>query len=207
MSTQRKLVSASLLALAFVCSSCTVLRDVQKSLTNLAHCKFKIENVTDCSLLGVDLSGKSRVTVADGLKLLPAFTERRMPAAFTLNVSAVNPNDGSDGTPSTTATLRSLAWTLLIDSVQTISGTVNGPLTLPGTGQATVIPIRMELDLYRFFSRRGYDGIINLALAIGGMNRTASRVQLRARPTIDTPLGTISPRGEITIVDSEFRAK
>ncbi|MGA9120836.1 MAG: hypothetical protein WB699_15830 [Bacteroidota bacterium] len=206
MSTHRILLNALILALPFGLISCSLLKNVGGTLSNLSRCKFKVDSVTEFSLVGIDLSGKQKVTLGDGLKLLPAFTDKRFPAAFTVNIAAMNPNDGSGGTPATTATLRSLAWTLLIDSVQTISGNLSGPISIPGTGQSTVIPIRMDLDLYKFFSQRGYQGLINLAFALGGVNRSASHVQLRARPTVDTPLGPISTPGDIMIVDSEFRS-
>lgn len=196
-------------AIAIVCTvvfaSCSVLRDIGGTFNNLSNCRFKIQSVGDFALAGISLTGKKSFTVSDGLALLPAFTQHRLPASFTLNVAAVNPNTGSNGTKATSATLRNFAWTLLIDSVQTISGDIAKPVTIPGSGEQTIIPLRMELDLYTFFGKRGYDGLLNLALSLGGLNRSASHIQLRAKPTVDTPLGPISPPNEITIVDTEFR--
>jgi len=205
MHKHRLITAAIAFVFLFIFASCSVLREIGGTLTNLSNCRFKIQNVSDFALAGVSLSGKQKFSVSDGLALLPAFTQHRIPASFTLNVAAVNPNNGSGGTKATSATLRGFAWTLLIDSVQTISGDIAKPVTIPGVGEQTIIPLRMELDLYSFFGKRGYDGLLNLALSLGGVNRSTSHIQLRAKPTVDTPLGPISPPNEITIVDTEFR--
>ena len=78
---------------------------------------------------------------------------------------------------------------------------------LAGTGHSTTIPLRMNLDLIRFFKEKGFDRILNLALAPSGTQGSASRVTLRACPTISTDFGPISDPGEIDIIDKEFRGK
>ena len=100
-----------------------------------------------------------------------------------------------------------LAWTLLIDSTETISGDLASPVAVPGRGQRVTIPLRMNLDLYKFFGQRGYEGLLNLAMGIGGSSPNLSRVQLRAKPTIQTSMGPVTYPGTITIVDSEFRGQ
>ena len=141
----------------------------------------------------------------DGAALAAAFARGQLPASFTVNVAAVNPNDGTGGSPKSAATLTSFAWTLLIDNATTISGDIASPIIIPGAGQESTIPLRMSLDLAKFFRDKGYDHIINLALALGGANSSPSRLTLRARPTIKTDFGPISYPGEIDIVDKEFR--
>jgi hypothetical protein len=195
------------LALAVVGISCSALKDFTQAITNVSRCKFKVDHVSDFTFAGIALEGKRSFGFEDGLKLLPAFTSKKFPATFIVNVAAVNPNDGSGGTTSSTATLRNFAWTLLIDDVTTISGDLAAPVSIPGTGQQAIIPLRMELDLYSFFEKRGYDGMLNLALALGGVGKSSAHVKLKARPTIDTRFGPISYPGELTIVDTEFRSE
>ena len=100
--------------------------------------------------------------------------------------------------------IKNLAWRLFIDSKETVTGNIGG-ITVPGIGQATNIPILMSLDLFKFFSDQGYDGIINLALALGGRNGSSARITLKATPTVETVLGPITYPGEIDIIDREFR--
>ena len=93
-------------------------------------------------------------------------------------MEARNPNDGSGGSTKTVSTLTRFDWRLLIDDQPTISGGIDRPLEIPGTGQSTIIPLRLELDLYEFFGSHGYDDLLNLALALGGKRGDISRVAL-----------------------------
>ena len=187
--------------------SCSAVREFGNALTNLQRCEFKLEGVTDFTLAGIPLTGKTSFSMADGLKLLPAFQQKQFPASFVVNVAALNPNDGTGGAPKSAATLTSFAWTLLIDSTVTINGNIADPITIPGTGQQVTIPLQMNLDLYQFFRDKGYQSLLNLALTLGGAHQSASRIALRARPTVRTDFGDIRYPGEITIIDKEFRGQ
>jgi hypothetical protein len=185
--------------------SCNVVKEIQQAVTNLSRCTFKLSDISEFTLAGVPLAGKSGYSLMDGVTLAAAFARNELPASFTVNVAAVNPNDGTGGSPKSTATLTSFAWTLLIDNAITINGDIASPITIPGTGQQATIPLRMNLDLVRFFKEKGYDHIVNLALALGGANSSPSRLILRAKPTIKTDFGPISYPREIDIIDKEFR--
>ncbi|MFZ1729668.1 MAG: hypothetical protein WBQ23_08090 [Bacteroidota bacterium] len=194
----------------FLFTSCNALRDIQKSMTNLSRCQFKLESVNNFALSGIRLSDKKSVSdfsLTDGVKLAAAFARNEFPASFTLNVAAINPNDGTGGTQQTSATLTSFAWTLILDNTLTINGNIADPITIPGTGQKSIIPLVMNLDLAKFFKDRGYDAVVNLALALGGANSSPSRITLRATPRIRTSFGEITYPGAIDIVDKEFKAQ
>jgi hypothetical protein len=187
---------------------CATLGEIARSLTNLKRLQFRLQGISDFSLAGVRIGEKSRLkdfTVADGIQLLAAFRGKRLPARFLLNVEARNPNDGSNGTTRTVSTLARLDWRLLIDDQPTVGGGIDRPLEIPGTGQTTVLPLRLELDLYEFFGRGGYEDLLNLALALGGRRGDISRVALDALPSVSTPIGDITWPERITIVSKEFR--
>lgn len=196
-----------LLALAFSSLSCSMLKEIQQAVTNLSRCKFKLDSISNFTLSDVALTGKTGLTVSDGIKLAGAFARNEFPAAFNLNVAALNPNDGTGGTSKSSATLTSFAWKLIIDNTMTINGDIPSPIVIPGTGQQVILPLHMSLDLAKFFKEKGYDNLINLALALGGANSSPSRVTLRAKPTIRTDFGPITYPGEIDIIDKEFRAQ
>jgi hypothetical protein len=120
-------------------------------------------------------------------------------------VDAKNPNTGTTSTKSVPLTLNDLQWRLLIDDKPTITGGLDRPVDVPGSGKTTQIPLAMNLDLYSFFADKGYDGILNLALALGGQSGSAARVKLDAMPSVGTPLGPITYPSRITIVNTEFR--
>lgn len=180
---------------------------VTNMLVNLQRLQFKLEGVSNFRIAGVSTSGKSSVSdfsIADALALTRSFGSNKLPAEFTLNVAAVNPNDGKGGGRQSTSTLTALDWRLLIDDQQTIAGDIPSPIEIPGTGQSTVIPLRVTLDLYQFFGNKGYENLVNLALALGGARGSASRLKLDARPTVSTPFGPIAYPSRITIIDKQF---
>ncbi|MGA2298793.1 MAG: hypothetical protein ABSG15_14695 [FCB group bacterium] len=188
--------------------SCKTLTQITNSLTNLKRCQFMLQNVNGFRLAGVDLSNKRSISdfsISDAFKLTSAFATKQLPAQFVLNVAAKNPNDGKGGSPQTNATLTGLDWRLLIDDVQTVSGEIDHNIEIPGTGQTSIIPLTVNLDLYQFFGQQGYDKILNLALALGGVNSSPTRLKLDVHPTVSTPMGAISYPGRITVVDKEYK--
>ncbi|MDT8322571.1 MAG: hypothetical protein RRA94_00565 [Bacteroidota bacterium] len=202
--------TAVLLLALLMLTSCTALKDMQQAMTNLSRCKFKLDAVNNFQLMGIRLSDKKKLSdfsLTDGVQLTRAYTSGVFPASFTLNVAAVNPNDGTGGTPKTAATLTSFAWTMIIDDKLTISGDISEPITIPGSGQTAIIPLQMNLDLAKFFKDRGYESVVNLALALGGVNGSPSRITLRATPRLRTSFGDITYPGAIDIIDKEFRAQ
>lgn len=192
-------------ALSVTALSCSALKDLSGMMTNLSRTTFKLDSVGDFKLAGIPLSGKTSVGVLDGAKLLAAYSRNELPAAFTLKVAALNPNDGTGGTPKASATMTSLAWTLIVDNTLTVNGNISDPITLPGTGQQTIIPLQINLDMYKFFRDKGYESILNLALAMGGAGGSTSRITLRVKPTIQTDFGPLSYPNEIDVIDKEFR--
>ena len=207
----KRLTRPVLLLLSVVMlTSCSALKDIQQAMTNLSRCKFKLDAVNNFQFAGIRLADKKSLSVlnlTDGVKLTSAFARDEFPASFTLNVAAINPNDGTGGTKQTSATLTSFAWTMIIDDKLTINGDISEPITIPGTGQQTIIPLQMNLDLAKFFKEKGYESVVNLAMALGGVNGSPSRITLRATPRLRTSFGDITYPGAIDIIDKEFRAQ
>lgn len=190
--------------------NCAAIKDITQTIANLQRLKFKLNNINSFRFLDTDISQKQSLrdfNAGDLLRFGQAVLEKSFPASFTLNVAAVNPNDGTGGYTKTTSTLTSFAWSLVIDNTLTINGDIDKPIEIPGTGQQTIIPLTMSLDLYKFFGKGEYQSLVNLALALGGVKGSASRVTLRAKPTVTTPLGPIAYPGMIDIIDKEFRSQ
>lgn len=210
MTNQKKLFVLPLLIFSLlICfQSCAILQQIGDAFMNLKRLQFKLGGVNNFSLAGIRIgqfSSLSDISSSDGFKLLNAFRNNSLPAEIVLEVLALNPNDGTGGSPQTVTTLSSLESRLLIDGEPTVTGNIDQPLQIPGTGQAASIPIRMTLDLFSFFGNKGYEDIIGLALAIGGKQGSTSRLALDALPRVSTPYGEIEYPGRITIVDKEFR--
>ena len=193
----------SIISLTFLLTSCSV----YQTMVNLSRLKFKLGAVNNLTLNGINISNKKSISdfnATELLKLTSVITSGKLPASFTLNVEAKNPNDGSGGYPKTDATLKAFPWKLEIDNVETISGDIGSPVSVPGTGEVTNIPLTMNLDLIEFFGNKGLDNLVNLALALGGQEGSSSKLTLYASPTVSSPLGDIKYPGGLKIVDQSF---
>lgn len=201
-------ISLLVLAAALVPAGCATLDQLSATLVNLRRLEFRIGRVTGFRLAGIDLgrtSALSQLSPFDAMTLAGAYASRRLPAELVVEVEAVNPNDGTAGAARTTSTLTSLECRLLVDGRPTVTGNIDRPFEIPGTGQATVVPIRLSFDLYELFGEKRYVELIDLALALGGESRDTSRISLDALPTVTTPLGNITYPGRITISGSQLR--
>ncbi|GIK20980.1 MAG: hypothetical protein HND40_09270 [Ignavibacteriota bacterium] len=191
------------IVLALVISGCSV----YKTLTNLSRLQFKVGQVDGFEINGISISGKSKLSDFNPLDLInlsSAFAKGTLPASFVLNVEAKNPNDGTGGYQKSDATLQNFKWRLFLDDKETVSGELDKPVTVPGTGNITTIPLRINLDLVKFFEDRGYESIVNLALALGGVKGSSSKVTLYATPTVSSAFGNITYPGELKLVDTQF---
>ncbi|MCU0344528.1 MAG: hypothetical protein MUF28_11995 [Ignavibacterium sp.] len=180
---------------------------VYESFTNLSRLQFKVGQVDGFQINGLSISNKSKLGDFNPLDLLnisSSFAQGTLPASFVLNVEAKNPNDGTGGYPKSDATLQGFKWRLFLDDKETVSGDIDKPVTIPGTGEIATIPIRINLDLLKFFNDKGYESIINLALALGGNQGSSSKVSLYATPTVSSPFGNIKYPGELKLVDTQF---
>ncbi len=180
---------------------------VYQTLVNLSRLQFKLGDVGNFTLNGVNLSNKTRLSdfsASEILRISQAVAGGTLPVSFVLNVQAKNPNNGTGGYPNTNATIDDFPWRLLINDKETISGGLNNPVTVPGTGEVTVIPLRLNLDLVKFFQNKGYEDLINLALAIGGSKGSSSNLTIYAQPTVSTSLGPIKYPNELRIVNAQF---
>jgi hypothetical protein len=204
----RRAAAGLVLAAVLALSSCAALGDMASALANLQRLKFRIGSVRGVRLLGIDLGAKAKLTdfnAADILKLGQAYAAKKLPVELVVDVLAVNPNDGTGGTTKTASTLTGLEARLLIDDKPTVTGNIDQPVEIPGTGQEAVVPIRLSLDLLEFFGNKSSNDLLNLALALGGKARDPARIALDAQPTVSTPLGPITYPGRLTIVSAEFR--
>lgn len=201
----KRIILYSLLIASFavINISCSV----YETFVNLSRLKFKLGEVNSFQLNGVDISSKRNIedfSPSEILRISTAVAQGTLPVSFILNVLARNPNDGTGGFPRTNATLNNFPWRLFIDNNETISGGLGSPVTVPGTGEDTVIPFQITLDLVNFFGNSSYKSLINLALNIGGYGSSPTQLALYAQPTVATSLGNITYPEEVKIVSYEY---
>ena len=201
-------ILAGVAVAALLVAGCAQIRDITNALSQLSNLQFKLGSVNNFRLAGVELnkvSDPKRLSISDGLSLTQAFARKSLPASFTLNVEARNPNTGMSGTRKSSVTLSGLDWRLLIDNVPTVTGNIERPIDIPGSQQASIVPLGVGVDLYEFFGSRGYDGLLSLAMSLGGVQGSAANLKLDAQPTVTTPFGPMTYPKRLTIVDREFR--
>ena len=192
-----------ILSLIFFVSGCSV----YETFVNITRLQFKLGKVNNFELNGIDVTNKNKLSdfnFQDVLNISSMVSSGKLPVSFVLNVEAKNPNDGTGGYKKTNAVIKSFPWRLLIDDNETISGNIEEPISVPGTGEITIIPISIQMDLVQFFKNRGYESLINLALALGGKDGSSSKLTLYADPVVSTMFGDISYPGELKIVDHSF---
>ncbi|MFI5237944.1 MAG: hypothetical protein ACHQLA_08400 [Ignavibacteriales bacterium] len=198
----KKLLLLSI-AILLTSTSCSVYETV----VNLSRLQFKLGNVNSFTVSGINISSKKSLNDFNPLEILnltQTIATGKLPASFTLNVEAKNPNDGTGGYPKTNATIKEFPWRLEVDDIETIAGNIGTPVTVPGTGEIQNIPLTMNIDLIEFFGNKGYENLINLALTLGGQQGSSSKLALFATPTVTSSVGDIKYPGELKIVEQSF---
>jgi LEA14-like dessication related protein len=202
-----KLVSKAITLIIIVgLFSCQQIKNVTHTLSSFSSLRFKIENVSEFYLAGVPLQNKSTITditSMEAIKIGQEITKNRLPAKFIVNIAVKNPNTGIGGSKPIPVSIKQMDWVLYIDGVQTISGKLNKVFHFPADNTIGHLPLEVNIDLFEFFGNRGYEGIVNLALYLGGVRSDPSKIAIEAVPTFSTPFGDYqSPK--IRITSDEF---
>jgi hypothetical protein len=198
----QKLINTSLLILFFFVG-CSVLKTIE----NFSRLKYKIHSSTDYKILGIDVQEKkslSDFSSFEMLKLTSGFLKGTLLLTFTLNVEAKNPNDGSGGYPSTDLSIESFPWHLLINDKEVLKGNISKPVLVPGKGETTIIPLKIEFDIAKNFKEKNIEDILFLVLQIGGLEKSTSNLKLVTLPVIGTPIGNIEYPNKITVIDKTY---
>lgn len=187
-----RLRSGFLLAVVAACAACATLQQIAA----LRQVHFDLAGVRNGRLAGIDVSrirSYSDLTPIDVGRVALAVARQDLPFDFVVDVSALNPPENT-----VTATMVRLAWTLLLNDKETISGVLDTTLTLP-PGTVVGIPMSMRVNLFQFFDGPA-QSMVDLAASIAGVSGDPTNVSIRAVPTIDTPIGRIAYPTPITIV-------
>ncbi len=177
-------------------SSCSTLQEV----ANLRKVDFGIDALTDLRIAGVQAGGLSSyddLGALDIVRIGAAVSRRELPVSFVLDVLAENPAENG-----VQARMVAMDWTLLLEDRETVSGVFEEEVVIP-SGEARHLPIRIELDLIRFFEGNARD-LVDVALSLAGEGGEAKNVKLRAVPTIQTMLGPLRYPEPITIVSTSI---
>ena len=187
--SKRVLIASGILLAVAGCAT-------MRSITALRQVDFAIDRMAGLRLAGVNLDGVRRpsdISPLQAARITAAALGGHMPLQFDIHILGTNPQENS-----TTARLVRFAWTLDLNGRETVSGTLDTAYTFQ-PGETTDVRLPISLDLNQFFHQSGQD-MIDLALGLAGLGTKETQVQIRAIPTIDTPLGGIRYPNAITIV-------
>lgn len=173
----RKLSVICLMALPMLFSGCAALKKQLGELQNFSKCQFRIRQVANIQLAGVNVQNIRRVTdlnLSQAASLGAAYLQKSMPLAFDLNVQGRNPTSGN-------AALNGFDYVLLIDGQEMLRGSQPQRFSMSPNGTAEV-PMRIQLDVFRLLSGKSKDALINFGLALANQNGEPARVKLRFKP-------------------------
>jgi len=179
----RRLAMALSATMLLLLSSCATLQQAM----DLSAVKFTFDRVSSVRVAGIDLMNLHSVDQLNMFQVARAtlaVSREDLPLDLTVHVKTENPLINQIA-----ATLVSMDWTLMLDGRETISGTLNERITLPA-GEAQTIPLRLSLNMFKFFNEKNAMDMLDLALAFAGSKGSVPEgVALKIRPTVDTPLG------------------
>jgi hypothetical protein len=190
------------LAVLFLMTTGCVFTDV----LNFASANFRVENTTEFTICGVDISDLGSLTIAQAATVASYWLQSECPMEFNLGLGITNPNTGESGLPKIAITLTSLDYDVFMDTiegagedtVQVAEGLFTGEFGIGDDGEVAVLGLGIAFDGFQLFEILGSTGIIDLALAVGGISGDIrdedhlGRLQMFMVPTIETPLGDMT---------------
>jgi hypothetical protein len=187
----KSIVRLSTLTVFIIFVSCSTIREISA----LAKCEFKVSNIKDLTLVGVNIQKINSITDlswSDAGKIAAAIFTNSFPLAFTVNLDVKNPNK-------TKAALNHLEWILLIDDIQMATGNVNDRVEIAPNGGVSTLPININLDLKQALKGKSYDAIKNFAFNLAGYGDGPTRITIKAKPTIMIGTKAVQYPGYISI--------
>jgi len=173
---------------------------------NFASANFRVENTTEFTICGIDISDISSLSFSQAATVVTYWAQGECPMEFNLGLGIQNPNIGESGLPKIAITLTSLDYDVFMDTiegpaedtVQVAGGLFTGQFGIGDSGEIAVLDLGIEFDGIQMLQILGPTGIIDLALAVGGINGDIrdedhlGRLQMFMVPTIETPLGDMT---------------
>ena len=188
---------------AIIIAGCAVLNTFQ----NIARLKYRIQSTENYRVNGVQVDNKRSIkdfSPVEMLKLTSGILRGSLPATFTINIEAVNPNDGKGGNPRTDLSIVKFPWRLFLNDKEIVDGNISSPVYVPGKGESVIIPIQAQTDIIKLVKEKSIEDIIALLQKLGGIHGTTSNIKLLVKPSLGTPIGNIEYPDEITIADKSF---
>ncbi len=189
-------------AIAIAVSGCGINRQAQQ-IKALEKCTYRITAAEQITIGGADVKkmindGDINIASLPGLAL--GLLRKDVPLRARLNLEVKNPT-GND------AAINEFEYKILINNQELANGFVNQEVNV-GAGQATVVPVNMEVNVYPFVSNSKVMGEISdfIKSGKGGGPEKKGMLTLKIRPSIKVGNSLVKYPGFITI-DKEVSSK
>lgn len=170
------------------------------------NASFRVENTSDFSICGIDISELGSLSVSQAATVASYWLQGECPMDFDLGLGIRNPNTGESGLPKISITLTSLDYDVFMDAeegpaeelIQVAEGLFTGQFGIGDDGLTAVLDLGIGFDAFQMLDILGPAGVIDLALAVGGIDGNIrdeehlGRLSMFALPTIETPLGDMT---------------
>lgn len=156
---------------------------------------FRLDRVSDAEVVRIRLDPLPtyrNLTATQIARLGLAIAAKDVPMGFIVHVEGRNPESNQ-----VTARLIALAWSYRVDDREILNGRLEEPLRFP-PGEPVDVPLRVEFNLYRFFTGDARD-LFETAAVLSGHSSGTHDVELLLTPRIDTPLGPMDYPSPIPI--------
>jgi hypothetical protein len=154
--------------------------DFIKETFNLINCKYKINNASNLTWAGIDLTNiksASDLSIMDAAKAAAAIASNDYNIGFNLNVLAMNETANP-------ASVKGFDYILSLDEEEFTRGeNPNYNVTINPNGGTAIIPIGMKIDAKEFITGGQIQSVINLVQNIANLgNGTETTVGMQFRP-------------------------
>lgn len=172
--SMKKFLVISLLLVTL--AGCSILSE----LTALSKCEFSFHSAQDPVVAGIDvmrIQNYSDLTFMDGQRIVANILQKRLPFGITANVEVRNPGP-------VTAALNYIEWIAFIDDVQISTGRIEQRVEIPGNGGTTLVPIRIETDLFQYLQGDNPKTMLNFALNLVDAGGQPTRLSMKIKPSV-----------------------
>lgn len=169
-----KRVSAFLIIVISI-SSCAILSEF----TALTKCEFRFQSAEKPTISGIDVMTKKSITdfsFMDGQMVVANILRGTLPFAITANVEVKNPGV-------TTAAVNEIEWIAFIDDIRISDGVIASRVEiLPGA--TSVVPIRIQTDLFEYLEGDNPRTMLNFGLNLVDAGGQPTRLSMKIKPSV-----------------------
>jgi LEA14-like dessication related protein len=183
------------LAVLLFMNGCSILSE----LTALTKCEYKFHSAQDPVIAGIDMSSVqtySDLTFMDGQRVVATILQKKLPFAITANVEVYNPGPVN-------AAVNYIDWIAFIDDVQISSGRIERRIEIAPNGGTSIVPIRIETDLFEYLKGDNPRTMLNFGLNLIDAGGQPTRLSMKIRPSVYIG-GRLIPSPEYFTISKEF---